>query len=119
MADRCVVELNEDVLIEMAEAAKQDAIKKYGKSSPCGSEIEAQLLPMLREAVRQRCGHDRITEVTLQSDVPFLADLVNNDPLGELLHDEEIRYSFLAGQAVILLGKSEASGFGTIEISRV
>lgn len=105
--------------MKLVEESISEAQQKYNKDKPCGEEIKAQMEKHIRRFVAEQAPGCGITAVSFTSDVDYLADLLNNEPLGEIPDPEYIAWLTIADFALAEWDARSLPGFSEFDITRV
>ena len=106
MAKHTVV-INRDTLLGLANDALGEAQQRFSTQTPPGDELVKLLQQKVRELIKLQTGGDEIDGVEFRSDISYLKDILNGEPVGEFPIKAVYTWLVIAHFSIALIAKDK------------
>ena len=106
MAKDTVV-FNRDTLLGLANDARSEARQRFSTQAPPGDELVKLLQTKVHGLIKQQIGRSEVDDVTFRTDISFLGDILNGDPVGEWPIKAVYTWLVIAHFSIALMAEDE------------
>ena len=106
MAKDTVV-FNRDTLLGLAKDARSEARQRFSTQDPPGDEMVKLMQKKVHELIKQQIGRSEVDNVTFRTDISYLGDILNGDPVGEWPFKAVYTWLVIAHFSIALMAEDE------------